>query len=184
MSKFYTQTGDDGTTGRLGKGRLPKHHILIEAIGSLDEASAAIGLARVQVQSAAIGELLLQVQIDLYHIMAELSATEENASRFRVIDPARLAWLEAEIDRYSQLVEIPGEFIVPGDTLSGAVLAVARTAVRRSERRVVELNREQVFENEVILPYINRLSSLIFVLELYENQASGLAGPTLAKKDL
>jgi len=175
--------GDDGTTGRLGKGRLPKYHILIEAIGSIDEASAALGLARAQVQSSAVGELLLHVQKDLYHIMAELSATKENASRFRVIDPARLAWLEGEIDRYSQLVEIPDEFIVPGDTYSGAALALARTAVRRSERRVVELNQEEAFENGVILPYLNRLSSLIFVLELNENQASGLAGPTLAKKE-
>jgi cob(I)alamin adenosyltransferase len=183
MSKFYTQTGDDGTTGRLGKGRLPKYHILIEAIGSIDEASAALGLARTQVQSSTIGVLLLRVQKDLYHIMAELSATKENASRFRVIDPTRLAWLEGQIDRYSQLVEIPDEFIVPGDTYSGATLALARTAVRRSERRVVELNQEEAFENGVILPYLNRLSSLIFVLELNENQASGLAGSTLAKKE-
>jgi len=183
MSKFYTQMGDDGTTGRLGKGRLPKYHILIEAIGSIDEASAALGLARAQVKSSAVSELLLHVQKDLYHIMAELSATKENASRFRVIDPARLVWLEGEIDRYSQLVEIPDEFIVPGDTDSGATLALARTAVRRSERRVAELNQEEAFENGVILPYLNRLSSLIFVLELHENQASGLAGPTLAKKE-
>ena len=94
MTKFYTKTGDDGNTGRLGKGRLPKHHILIEAIGTIDEASAALGLARAQVSSADSGELILQVQKDLYHIMAELSATPENAEKFREVDAGRLAWLE------------------------------------------------------------------------------------------
>lgn len=181
MAKFYTQAGDDGYTGRLGEGRLPKHHILIEAIGSLDEASAALGLARALVASAEGAELLLQVQKDLYHLMAELSATRENASRFRVIDAARLSWLESELDRISSHLDSPSEFIVPGDTLSGAALALARTAVRRSERRVAELYLEEKFENPNILPYLNRLSSLCFVLELHENQASGSSGPTLAK---
>jgi cob(I)alamin adenosyltransferase len=181
MTKIYTQTGDDGYTGRLGEGRLPKYHILIEAIGSIDEASAALGLARAQVQSAEIDELLVKVQQDLYHIMAELSATSEHAARFRVIDPVRVTWLETEIDRYSGLVDSPREFIVPGDTLSGAALSFARTCIRRSERRVAELSHEEQFENEAILPYLNRLSSLCFVLELFENQTGGLPGPTLAK---
>lgn len=181
MAKFYTQAGDDGYTGRLGEGRVPKHHILIEAVGSLDEASAALGLARALVESAGSVELLLQVQKDLYHLMAELSATRENASRFRVIDATRLAWLESEVDRISSHLDSPSEFIVPGDTLPGAALALARTAARRSERRVAELYQEERFENPNILPYLNRLSSLCFVLELYENQASGTSGPTLAK---
>ncbi|GAI84832.1 unnamed protein product, partial [marine sediment metagenome] len=120
MSKFYTKTGDDGYTGRLGKGRLPKHHILIDAIGSIDEASAALGLARAQIQSLATGELITRIQKDLYHIMAELSATKENASKFRVIDDTRLAWLESELDNYSRSVETPAEFIVPGDSVTGA----------------------------------------------------------------
>lgn len=183
MAKFYTQAGDDGYTGRLGEGRLPKNHVLIEAIGSLDEASAALGLARAQVKTAGSAELLLQVQKDLYHLMAELSATRENASRFRVIDASRLSWLDGELDRLSSHLDSPSEFIVPGDTLPGAALALARTAVRRSERRVMELYLEEKFENPDILPYLNRLSSLCFVLELYENQASGSSGPTLAKGD-
>lgn len=181
MSKFYTKTGDDGYTGRLGKGRLPKHHILIDAIGSIDEASAALGLARAQIQSPATGELITKVQKDLYHIMAELSATKENASKFRMIEETRLAWLESELDNYSHSVETPAEFIVPGDTVSGAAFAFARTIVRRAERRVAELHRVEEFENPAILPYLNRLSSLCFVLELKENQSMGLGGPTLAK---
>jgi cob(I)alamin adenosyltransferase len=182
MVNFYTKTGDDGSTGRLGEGRLPKYHILIEAIGSIDEASSALGLARAQVSSARTAEVILKIQKDLYHIMAELSATAENAEKFRVIDGAHLAWLEAEMERYSSIVDAPREFIVPGDTLPGAALALARTIVRRSERRVNELYQVEPFENPVILPYLNRLSSLCFVLELSEHQHGGAAGPTLAKE--
>lgn len=182
MSKFYTKTGDDGYTGRLGKGRLPKHHILIDAIGSIDEASAALGLARAQIKSPATGELITKIQKDLYHIMAELSATKENASKFRVIDDTRLAWLESELDNYSRSVETPAEFVVPGDSVTGAAFACARTIVRRAERRVAELHQAEQFDNPAILPYLNRLSSLCFVLELKENQSMGREGSTLAKE--
>lgn len=182
MTKFYTQTGDDGFTGRLGKGRLPKHHILIDAIGSIDEATSALGLARAQVRSEGTGELILNIQKDLYHIMAELSATPENAEKFRVVDAERLAWLEREIDHLTSSVDTPTEFIVPGDTRPGAALALARTIVRRAERRVAELQQVEQFENPIILPYLNRLSSLCFVLELSEIQSGGTAGPTLAKE--
>jgi len=182
MTKFYTKTGDDGNTGRLGKGRLPKHHILIEAIGTIDEASAALGLARAQVSSTGSGELILQVQKDLYHIMAELSATPENAEKFREVDAGRLAWLEGELELITDRVGMPSEFIVPGDTLPGAALALARTIVRRCERRVAELQQDEPIENPVILPYLNRLSSLCFALELSENLSGGASGPTLARE--
>jgi cob(I)alamin adenosyltransferase len=181
MVNFYTKTGDDGSTGRLGEGRLAKNHILIEAIGSIDEASSALGLARAQVSSTRTGEVILKIQKDLYHIMAELSATAENAEKFRVIDAAHLAWLEEEVEHYSSFLNAPREFIVPGDTLPGASLALARTIVRRSERRVAELHQVEKFENPIILPYLNRLSSLCFVLELSEVQPESHSGPTLAK---
>jgi cob(I)alamin adenosyltransferase len=181
MTKFYTKTGDDGSTGRLGKGRLPKNHILIEAVGTIDEASSALGLVRAQITSREIGELILKVQKDLYHIMAELSATPENVAKFRQIEDAHLAWMEAEIERLQETVELPGEFIVPGDTLAGASFSLARTIARRAERRVAELHQLEPVENPAILPYLNRLSSLCFVLELHENQRGGAAGPTLAK---
>ena len=181
MAKFYTKTGDDGYTGRLGEGRLPKHHILIDAIGTLDEASSSLGLARAHVPAENTAHLILTLQKDLYHIMAELSATPENAEKFRVVDAKRLTWLEDQIELYNLAVESPREFIVPGDTQSGAALALARTIIRRAERRVSELNQVEPIVNSAILPYLNRLSSLCFVLELCENQSAGPAGPTLAK---
>jgi cob(I)alamin adenosyltransferase len=180
MTKFYTQSGDDGYTGRLGKGRLPKNHQIIEAIGTLDEASAALGLARAQCEQSELKELILEVQRDLYHLMAELSATKENISQFRVIGQERIVWLETQIDSISRTVEIPKEFIVPGDTISGAALSLARSIVRRAERCVADLYLTGTIDNPIVLPYLNRLSSLCFILELKESQSTGL---TLAKTD-
>lgn len=179
MTKFYTESGDDGFTGRLGKGRLPKNDSLIEAIGTIDEASAALGLARAQSQFPETADLLLEVQRDLYHLMAELSATSENATQFRVIDERRLRWLETEIDSISSSIEMPKEFIVPGDSLPGAALSLARSIIRRAERRVAELHHAGKIDNPQILPFLNRLSSLCFVLELRENKSSNI---TLAKE--
>lgn len=175
MAKFYTKTGDDGYTGRLGKGRLAKNDPLIEAIGTVDEATAALGFARAHIKQLDTIETILQVQRDLYHLMAELSATEENAPQFRVVDEQRLAWLESKIDLISSSVETPKEFILPGDTVSGAALSLARTVVRRAERRVAELHLGKTDVNPYILPYLNRLSSLCFILELKENQSTRIS---------
>ena len=170
MSKFYTAKGDDGTTGLLGEGRLPKYHPRMEAIGSLDEATAALGLARSLVQNAALQPILLQTQRDLYGLMAEVAATPGNAAQFRSIDKARVAWLEKETDALEAKVEVPKEFILPGETKGSGALALARTVVRRAERRVAELFHTNEIENPELVPYLNRLSSLCFLLELAENQ--------------
>lgn len=173
MAPLYTRTGDDGTTGLLGPGRLPKHHPLFEALGTLDEASAALGLARALCQAPQSAELLPQVQRDLYTLMAEVAATPENAPQFRKLDPPRLAWLEAQADALAALVPLPGDFILPGDSHAGAALDLARTIVRRAERRMAGLLDQGMVTNPVMLPYLNRLSSFLFVLELLENKQSG-----------
>mgnify|MGYP002391130865 FL=1 len=183
MTKFYTQTGDDGYTGFLGEGRLPKHAPRIEAIGDLDEATAALGVARAACQLPQTAEILMAVQRDLYHVMAEVAATPENASRFRSINSQRVTWLEEWTDSISRQVSLPKDFILPGDSQPGAALALARTIVRRAERRVAGLLHQADIENPELLRYLNRLSSLCFVLELQENQAAGKSLPTLAKKD-
>jgi cob(I)alamin adenosyltransferase len=181
MPRFYTTKGDDGFTGLLGEGRVAKYNPRLEAVGAIDEAAAALGLARAVCKSERTAALLLQVQRDLYGLMAEVSATPENAARFRTIDTQRVAWLEAQADALSDLVELPQEFIIAGDSLAGAAIDMARTIVRRAERRVVLLLHEAEIENEELMRYLNRLSSLCFVVELFENQASGKNSPTLAK---
>lgn len=170
---FYTAKGDDGTTGLLGEGRVPKTHIRMEAVGSLDEASAALGLARAQCSAPQVAPILLEAQRDLYKLMAEVAATPENAKRFHFIDETRVGWIEKETDALSAVVEMPKEFILPGDTLGGAALSMARAIVRRAERAVVNLFDEEEVINPDLQRYLNRLSSLCFVLELLENQHAG-----------
>jgi len=181
MTKFYSRTGDDGTTGLLGEGRVPKYHPRVEAIGCVDEASAAIGAARAICRSQGTNALLQTVQRDLYNLMGEVAATRENASRFRTIDTGRVEWLETQTDQVSAQIELPRGFILPGDTPASGLLALARTIVRRAERRVVQLLHEGELENFELARYLNRLSSLCFALELLENQAAGFAAPTLAE---
>ncbi len=169
---FYTRKGDDGTTGLLGEGRVPKYHLRVEALGTLDESSAALGMARAAVRQANSANLLLEIQRDLYRLMAEVAATPENAARFQFkVD--RLQWLEQQIEAVSANVEMPDEFILPGDSPAGATLSFARAVVRRAERRLAELFDRQEIANPVLQQYLNRLSSLLFVLELAENRAAG-----------
>jgi len=182
MPKLYTGSGDDGFTGRLGEGRLPKNDPLFEAIGAVDEATSALGLARATGNAIETKTLVLETQKDLYYLMAELSATKENADRFRKIDVTRVHWLEDQTDVIQAQVNSPNDFIVPGDSIAGAHLAVARTSVRRAERQVAGLFNAGEIENVELLRYLNRLSSLCFVLELLENEISGKSQPTLAKE--
>jgi cob(I)alamin adenosyltransferase len=177
---FYTSKGDDGTTNLLGEGRVAKYHARIEAVGTLDESTAALGLARAQCLDSRSSPILLEAQRDLYKLMAEVAATPENAEKFRFIDEKRVTWLEERTDELSKLVEMPREFILPGDSLAGAALSLARAIIRRAERRVVELFDLNELSNPELQRYLNRLSSLCFVLELLENKAAGHQ-TTLAK---
>ena len=178
---LYTRTGDDGTTGLLGEDRVSKDHPRIEALGALDEASAALGLARASCQAPQTPPILRAVQRDLYKVMAVVAATPENADKFKGIDAARITWIEEQADELQSIVSMPKEFILPGDTPSGAALSLARAVVRRAERRVTELFTLEELTNPELLRYLNRLSSLCFVLELVENQIAGRS-TSLAKE--
>jgi cob(I)alamin adenosyltransferase len=177
---FYTRKGDDGTTGLLGEGRLPKYHLRIEALGTLDESNASLGLARAVVRDPHSGPLMLHVQRDLYRLMAEVAAAPEHAEQFH-FDDGRVRWIEEQTDLLSRTVAMPAEFIIPGDSLGGAALSLARAVVRRAERRVAELLDGGEVTNAALPQYLNRLSSLLFVLELVENQSAG-RDTTLAKQ--
>jgi cob(I)alamin adenosyltransferase len=179
---FYTRKGDDGTTGLLGKGRVPKNDARIEAIGTLDEASAALGMARASARDARCPPLLLQAQRDLYLLMTEVASLPANARHFH-FDAARVQWLEQQIDELGKTTELPREFIIPGDSVSGAALSVSRTIVRRAERRLVELFGRSRNDNPALQQYLNRLSSLLFLLELVENQAAGKATTTAKQQE-
>lgn len=181
MSSFFTRSGDDGYTNLLGEGRVPKFHPQPEAYGSVDELSSALGLAKSLSESPKVKELTTQIQKDLYHLMAELAATEDHAEKFRKVDASRVGWLESQIEEFGSQIEIPDEFIIPGDSLAGSGFDLARTVTRRAERSVSKLQLEGKLENANLLKYLNRLSSLCFVLSLWENKQAGQPQPTTAK---
>lgn len=180
MSRFFTRKGDDGTTDLLGGGRVAKHDLRPRTYGTVDEASAAFGLARSLVSSEEIRQVLAQVQRDLYHLMAEVAATKEKAERFRTIDSKHVEWLEIMIEKFGHDLD-PQEFVLGGDSTPGAALDLARTIVRRAERLVAKLQHESELANPYLLRYLNRLSSLCFVLLLWENREAGVDRTTRAK---
>lgn len=179
--KYYTRRGDDGYTDLLGDERVPKYAPRPEAYGTIDELSSALGLARATVRAERSGEILLDVQRDLYQVMTELAATPEAVSRFHKTAPDDVARLERMIDELGTKVGLPNEFIIPGDTLAGAALDLARTIARRAERIVARLTHGGEFDNTEVLRYLNRLSSLLFILARYEETAAGVTQVTLAK---
>jgi len=177
--KMYTARGDQGQTDLLGE-RVGKDDPRIDLLGDLDETTSAIGLGRAHAMQDQTREALLTAQRDLYQIMAELAftdATRPDAYRF----PAeRVAWLEEQTDAIAASVTLPREFVVPGDTVPGAALDVARTVARRAERVAVHLDGQGRIPNPEILRYLNRLSSLLFILARAEDIAV-TGGATLAK---
>ncbi len=181
MKKFYTRTGDDGKTGFLGEGRVQKFDLRMEALGTLDELSAALGLARSLQQDAEIHERIVAIQRKLHELMAEVASSPENAGKFGRITEKDVAGLEALIDRISMTVDVPDGFIVPGAIPASAGFALARTITRRAERRVAELFDRGDVQNEQVMRYLNRLSSLFFVMELELIQTQAQTKPTMAK---
>jgi cob(I)alamin adenosyltransferase len=181
MASIKAHKGDDGTTSLIGESRLSKYDPRIEALGSLDEASAALGLARALGQAPQVGSILVHVQRDLYTLMTRVAAGPDQFIHFRTVDLPDVQWLDKQIETISALAPSPAEFILPGDSLAGAALSLARTIVRRAERRVAVLLKDGGEKYLGIMQYLNRLSSLCFTLELLENQHSGTS-TTLAKK--
>jgi len=170
MKKFYTSEGDDGTTGILGQERVSKNHPRINAVGAVDESSAALGFARAQADDPGIHQLIKTIQENLYQIMTLLVLEKPNPDKFPELKKSQLAWLEQKIDHFSNHVDQPQGFILPGESIASAAFGVARTVIRRAERTVIQLREDGLWVSEGILPYLNRLSSLSFVLELYTSE--------------
>jgi cob(I)alamin adenosyltransferase len=181
-SQFYTRRGDDGYTGLLGPDRVPKYDPRPEAYGTVDEAQAVLGLARASGCSPATVDILLTVQRDLYALMAELAAAGNDHSPFvGKITAEHVGQLERWIAELEVQIDMPREFVIPGDSLCGAALHMARTVVRRAERLVVALADDALLANKQVMRYLNRLSSLTFVLAVVEDARPAEAGATLAK---
>jgi cob(I)alamin adenosyltransferase len=181
-SKYYTGKGDQGDTARLGgAGRLPKSSALIDTIGALDEATAALGMARAHAQDALLRRALPTVQRHLCRLMAHLSATPEARADYPGLNDEDLAWLESLIARLEARVPPVKAFVLPGDSVAGAAFHLARTVVRRAERRLVGFCEEEAGVGPVNVAYVNRLSSLAFVAALREDDRTNPDAPEGAR---
>lgn len=183
MSKklTFTARGDDGKTNLVGQGRFSKADLRFDVLGTLDECSAVIGLAKSMILDQDIKDILTRVQRDLYHIMGEVSVVSEQKEVYPPLSDTSITWLEEMIELLSPEASAPGGFIVPGDTREDAVLDVTRTIIRRAERRLVELIENEGFVSPVSRQYLNRLSSLIFTMELVIHKRLNSLPPTMAK---
>jgi cob(I)alamin adenosyltransferase len=173
--KIYTRKGDDGTTGLWYGGRVPKHAGRPEAYGSVDEAASALGLARAAADRD--GELyadILRIQNELFVAGAELATAPDAAGRLEPgvskVTAEMTERLEADIDRYMERVDLPPKFVIPGGSELSARLDVARTAVRRAERRVAALMDEGELAGETVLRYLNRLSDALFAMARFADE--------------
>jgi cob(I)alamin adenosyltransferase len=174
MAKVTTGTGDAGYTSLLGEHRVPKYDARPETFGTVDEATSALGLARATTRDARAREIILHMQQDLYVLMAELATPPENLQAVGMrITADHVTWLESIEEELKAAVVIPNKFIIPGDTLDGAALDLARTIIRRSERLVVRLLHEGMTQNGDLLRYLNRLSDAVFVLARYLEARQG-----------
>ncbi|MBI3744508.1 MAG: cob(I)yrinic acid a,c-diamide adenosyltransferase [Chloroflexi bacterium] len=171
---IVTKGGDKGETGLLYGGRVSKSDARVEAYGTIDEAVAALGLARSLSTYPRVKETVLHVQKELFTLGAELAIdVREYATfdkHFKRVTPAMTDALESWIDRIEHEIAMPPTFIVPGATPASAALDLARTIVRRAERRVTALTEQGIVENREIVRYLNRLSDLIYTLARYETK--------------
>lgn len=173
--RIYTRKGDSGTTGLLyGGERVSKDDLRTEAYGTTDEAVAALGVARAWIGSetdrteARLATLILRLQRELFVVGAELATHADRRGRLAdgttLVTGGMVAALETEIDDLEAVVEQPKEFVVPGESTVGAALDLARTIVRRAERRAVALAAADGLPDSQVVPYLNRLADLLFVM--------------------
>jgi cob(I)alamin adenosyltransferase len=172
MPRIYTKTGDDGTTGLLYGGRVSKADLATEAYGTTDEAVAALGLARSLCEDETMRADLLTLQRELFVVGADLATNPRERRKLKdevsLVTSGMVSRLERRIDDLVAVHPLPDTFIVPGANPGSAALDVARSIVRRAERRVVDLEATGREVNPEILRYLNRLSDLVFVLARWQ----------------
>lgn len=171
LNKIYTRTGDDGTTGLVDGSRTPKHSLRIAAIGDIDEANSAIGVAAAAMAQDSLAAVLFRIQNDLFDLGADLAtplgalggADFESSDMVLRIVPTQVAWLEQQIDDLNDRLEPLTSFILPGGSVAAAHTHLARAISRRAERSVTALAASEPV-NPAAAAYVNRLSDYLFVL--------------------
>jgi cob(I)alamin adenosyltransferase len=173
--KIYTRKGDDGTTSLWYGGRVSKSEGRPEAYGAVDEAASALGVARAAAERGSeIHDDILRLQRELFVAGAELATAPEASNRLEAgvsrVTPDLVDELEGVIDRYMGAVELPPKFVIPGGTELSARLDLARAALRRAERRVVDLDRAGALPDTTVLRYLNRASDAVYAMARYADE--------------
>jgi len=179
--KIYTRTGDDGTTGLLGSGRVAKNSPRVEAYGSVDELNANLGAARALDTGRWLDPELGVIQSRLFHLGGELAALDpERIKSLPRITDNDVTGLEQTIDRLESELPALTSFILPGGSPLAAELHRARTVCRRAERRVMALHQHEPIEPRLLI-YLNRLADLLFVMARWCNRRAGVAETTWSR---
>ncbi len=175
LTRLYTRTGDDGSTGLGGGQRVPKDSTRIAAYGTVDELNSILGEALAGGLDARLGAALRRIQNELFHLGSDLCVREEDKARkpVPVVDQRHVTALEELLDELTGEVGPLANFILPGGSPGAARLHVARTVCRRAERLLVALARQEAI-GPFVLPYVNRLSDALFVMARYENLRRGV----------
>lgn len=173
--KIYTRKGDDGTTGLWYGGRVPKHSARPEAYGTIDEAGSALGLCRAACKpNSELYRDILWLQRQLFVVAAQLATAPEAAARLEPgvsrIEESAVAELEQLIDRYMGRVDLPPKFVIPGGSELSARLDLARTVLRRAERRVAALRALGELDDATVLAFLNRASDLLWAMARFADE--------------
>ncbi len=192
--RIYTKKGDDGTTGLLFGGRVSKQSFRIELNGAVDEAQAALGVARAEAEPGSeLDEWLVSIERDLYVLMAEVATAPSNRRKLvpgtSLVSEAMVSVLESRIDELMERFDMPDEFVVPGQNRRSAALDVARTVVRRAERLAAGgfhvdplVHGEPVepapLDGSYVVAYLNRLSDLVWAMARWQEGDDHMAART------
>ena len=171
--EIYTRNGDEGETGLLYGGKVSKSSSLPEAYGTVDEAQAILGLVRTECEKGSdLEEKVIHIERDLYVLMAELATDPSNHDKLESgksrVNEEMINFLEQFIDDISERFELPKEFVIPGQNRISALLDVARTVVRRAERRTIACD----VKDSLTVPYLNRLSDLLWAMARWQEGES------------
>jgi len=175
MARIYTRTGDKGETGLVGGARVSKDSLRVEAYGNVDELNSVLGIVRAFLNDRELEDLLAEIQNDLFVIGSDLASTA-NARQRNIprVSSERIIAMERTIDKFEAELTPLKAFILPGGGISGSLLHNARTVARRAERRIVTLGKAEAI-NEQVVPYMNRLSDLLFVMARVANHRENKA---------
>ena len=171
--KIYTRAGDEGETGLLYGSKVSKNSPLPEAYGTVDEAQAILGLVRTECEKGSdLEEKIIHIERDLYVLMAELATDPSKHDKLESgknkVNEDMISFLEGFIDDISSRFELPKEFVIPGQNRISALLDIARTVVRRAERRTISCE----IKNSLAVPYLNRLSDLLWAMARWQEGES------------